>query len=142
VNSSSRQDGSGGRRCSSQAATGRRWRSGNNGPMGMGGEGTDKTQGVGGGCKIKGEEGQGCQWRALCLALPGGTRSWRGTAGDCYRGGGDGNDEGGSTDKKLADLANVRQKETREDQDDADERGGRSPVRSFGNLDHGVTRGR
>jgi hypothetical protein len=35
--------------------------------------------------------------------------------GDRYCGGDNGNDKGGGTDKKLADLANVRRKETRED---------------------------
>jgi hypothetical protein len=59
---------------------------------------------------------------------------------DC--GGGDGDGEGGGTDEKLADLANVRRKETREDRDDADERGGRSPTRRLGFSDRGVTRGR
>ncbi len=44
-------------------------------------------------------------------------------AGDCYRGSDNGNGEGGGTDKKLADLAKVRWKETRENQDDANERG-------------------
>jgi hypothetical protein len=114
VNSGSRWYGSGGRRCLSRAATGRRWRSGNDGPMGKGGGGTDKTQGVGGGRKIKGEEGRGCQWGASCLALSGGTSSWRGAAGNCYHGGDNGNSEGSGTEKKLADLANVRWKETRE----------------------------
>jgi hypothetical protein len=62
VNSGSCQDGGGGRRrrCLSQAATGRRWRSRNDGPMGKGRGGMDETQRVGGGCKIKGEEGRGC----------------------------------------------------------------------------------
>jgi hypothetical protein len=60
VNSSSLWDGGGGRRCLSRAATERRWRRGNDGPMGKGGGGTDETQGVGGGRKIKGEEGRGC----------------------------------------------------------------------------------
>jgi hypothetical protein len=50
-------------------------------------------------------------------------------------------ERGGGMEKKLADLAIVRQKETREDQDDANERGGRSPVRRLGNLDRGVTQG-
>ncbi len=59
MNSGSRRDGSGGRRCSSWAATGRRWRSGNDGPMGKGGGGTDETRGVGGGREIKGEERRG-----------------------------------------------------------------------------------
>jgi hypothetical protein len=113
VNSGSCRDGGGGRRCLSRAATGRRWRSGNNGPMGKGGGGTDETRGVGGGSEIKGEEGQGCRWGASCLALSGGTRSWRGAAGDCYCGDDNGEGEGGGTDKKLADLANVRRKETR-----------------------------
>ena len=49
-------------------------------------------------------------------------------AGNRYRGGDNGNGEGSGTDKKLADLANVWRKETREDRDDADERGGGSPV--------------
>ncbi len=40
---------------------------------------------------------------------------WKGVAGDCYRGGDNGNGKGGGTDKKLADLANVQRKETRED---------------------------
>jgi hypothetical protein len=62
--------------------------------------------------------------------------------GNCYRGGDNSNGEGGSTDKKLADLTNVRRKETREDQDDANQRRGRSPVRRSGKLDRGVTRGR
>jgi hypothetical protein len=115
VKSGSPWDGSGGRRCLSRAAMGRRWRSGNDGPMGKGGGGTDETQGVGGGCKIKGEEGQGCQWGASCLALSGRTCSWRGVAGNRYRGGDNGNGEGSGTDKKLADLANVQQKEMRED---------------------------
>ncbi len=73
--------------------------------------------------------------------LLGGTCSWREAAGTCYCGGDNSNDEGGGTDKKLADLANVRRKEMREDRDDADKRGGRSPVRCLGNLDRGVTRG-
>jgi hypothetical protein len=75
------------------------------------------------------------------LALLRGTCSWKGAAGDCYCGGDNGNGEGGGTDKKLADLANMQRKETREDRDNADESGGRSPVRRLGNLDHGVTRG-
>jgi hypothetical protein len=111
------------------------------GTMGKGGGGTDKTQGVGGGCKIKGEEGQGWQWGASCLALFGGTCSWRGAAGDCSHGGDKGNGKGGGMDKKLADLANVRRKETSEDQDNVDERGGRSPVRCMGNLNHRVMGG-
>jgi hypothetical protein len=41
--------------------------------MGKGGGGMDKTQGVGGGCKIKGEERRGLQWGALCLVSLGGT---------------------------------------------------------------------
>ncbi len=142
MNSGSPRDGGGGRRCSSRAAMGRRWRSGNDGPMGRGGGGTDETRGVGGGREIKGEEGRGCRWGASCSALWGGTRSWRGVAGDPYRGGDNGDGEGGSMDKKLADLANVWRKETREERDDADERGGRSPVRRLENLDRGVTRGR
>jgi hypothetical protein len=89
----------------------------------------NETQGGGGGCKIKGEEGRGCQQGASCLASSGGTCSWRGAAGDCYHGGDNCNGEGGGTDEKLADLANVQQNETREDRDNADERGGRSPVR-------------
>jgi hypothetical protein len=60
VNSGSHLYGSGGRRCSSWAVTGRRWRSGNDGPMGKGGGGTDEMRGVGEGRKIKGEEGWGC----------------------------------------------------------------------------------
>ncbi len=67
---------------------------------------------------------------------------WRGAAGDRYHGGDNGNGKGSGMDKKLADLANVRQKEMREDQDDANERGGRSPVRRLGSSDRGVTRGR
>jgi hypothetical protein len=39
-------------------------------------------------------------------------------------------------DRKLADLTNVRLKETREDRDNADKRGGQSPLRRLGNLDH------
>ncbi len=67
---------------------------------------------------------------------------WRGAEGDRYRGSDNGDGESGGTDKKLADLTNVQQKETREDRDDANERGGRSPVRRSGNSDRGVTRGR
>jgi hypothetical protein len=66
---------------------------------------------------------------------------WRGAAGDHYRGGDNGNGKGGGTDKKLADLANVQRKETREDQEDAGKRGGRSPVRRLVNLDCRVTWG-
>jgi hypothetical protein len=112
--------------------------------MGKEGGGTDETRGVGEGREIKGEEGRGWRWGALCSVSSGGTRSWRGAAGHHDRGGGNGVGvgEGGGTDKKLADLANVRRKETREDRDNADERGGRSPVRRSGNLDRGVTRGR
>ena len=62
-------------------------------------------------------------------------------AGDCYCGGDNGNGKGGGMDKKLVDLANVWQKEAREDQDNADKRGGRSSVRRLGNSDRGVTRG-
>ncbi len=58
MNSGSRQDGGGGRRCSLRAPTVRRWRSKNNGPMGKGGGGTDEMQGVGGGRKVKGEKGR------------------------------------------------------------------------------------
>ncbi len=57
--------------------------------------------------------------------------------GDCYRSGDNGKGKGGGMDKKLADLAKVQQKEMREDQDDANKRGGRSPVRCSGNLDGG-----
>jgi hypothetical protein len=109
--------------------------------MGKGGGGTDKMQGVGGGRKIKGEEGQGWQLGAFCLVLLGGTRSWRGVAGNHDHGSGDGVSKSGGTDKKLADLANVWRKETREDRGHADKRGGRSPVRCSGNLDRGVTQG-
>ncbi len=75
------------------------------------------------------------------MASLGGTCLWRGAAGNRYCGGDNSNNKGGGTDKKLADLANVQQKETREYQDDANERGGQSPVRCLGNLDCGVTRG-
>ncbi len=84
------------------------------GTMGKGGGGMGKTQGVGGGHKIKGEEGRGWQWGASCLASTGGTCSQRGVAGDCNCGGDNGNSEGGSMDKKLANLANMQWKETRE----------------------------
>jgi hypothetical protein len=124
VNSGSCQDGGGGRRCSSLAPMGRRLRSGNDGPMGKGGGGTDETQGVGGGYKIKGEEGRGCRWGASCSALLGGTSLWRGAVGDCYCSGDNSNGEGSGMNKKLADLANVGQEETREDQDNANKRGG------------------
>jgi hypothetical protein len=66
---------------------------------------------------------------------------WRGAAGNCNHGSGDSVGEGGGTDKKLADLANVQLKETRDDRDNADKRGGQSPVRRLGNLDRGVTQG-
>ncbi len=122
MNSSSCWNGSGGRICSSRAAMGRRWRSRNNGLMSKGGGGTDETQGVGGGYKIKGEEGRGCRWGASCLTLSGGTHSWRGTASNCYRGSDNSDGKGGGTDKKLADIDNVWRKETREDQDNANKR--------------------
>ena len=109
--------------------------------MGKGGGGMDKTQGVGRGRKIKGEEGRGWQWGALCLVSLGGTCLWRGAVGDCNHGGGDSVGKGGGTDKKLADLANVRRNKKREDQDNANKRGGQSRVRRLGNLDRGVTRG-
>jgi hypothetical protein len=73
--------------------------------------------------------------------LLGETCSWRGAAGDCYCSGDNGSNKCGGMDKKLADFANVQQKEMRDDQDDADKRGGQSPVRCLGNLDHGVMRG-
>jgi hypothetical protein len=57
VNSGSCSDGGGGRRCSSRAATGRRWRSENDGPMGKGGGGMDEMRGVGGGCKSRERRG-------------------------------------------------------------------------------------
>jgi hypothetical protein len=101
----------------------------------------DKTRGVAGGHKIKREEGWGWRWGASCLASLGRTCSWRGTAGNCYCSGDKGNNKGGSMDKKLADLANMRRKETREDQDNANKRGGRSPVRRSGNLDRRVMQG-
>ncbi len=100
--------------------------------MGKGGGGTDKMQGGGGGCKIKGEEGRGWQWGALCLVLLGATRLLRGVAGNCNRGGGGGIGEGGGTVETLADLANVQQKEMREDQDNAVKRGRQSPVKRWG----------
>jgi hypothetical protein len=100
-----------------------------------------KRQGVGGGCKIEGEEGLGCRWGALCLTSLGGTCSWRGAADDHYCGGDNGYGEGGCTEKKLADLANMRRKETREDSDKANKRGGQSPVRCSGNSNCGVTQG-
>ncbi len=109
--------------------------------MGKGGGGMDETQGVGGGRKIKGEEGRGWQWGALCLVLLGGTCLWRGAVGDRDHGGGSGVGKGSGTDKKLTDLANVWQKETREDQDNANKRGRQSPVRRSGTLDCRVTRG-
>ncbi len=70
--------------------------------------------------------------------LLGGTLSWRGAAGDRDHGGSD----GGGTDEKLADLTNVWRKETKEDRDDAKEKGGQSPVKCAGNSDRGFTRGR
>jgi hypothetical protein len=69
----------------------------------------------------------------------GGTCLLRGAVGNC--GGGNGNSKGSGMDEKLGDLANMRQKETREDRDDADERGGQSPVRLSGYLDRGITWG-
>ncbi len=62
--------------------------------------------------------------------------------GNCCRRGDNSNGGGGGMDKKLADLVNVRWKERREDQDNANKRGGQSPVRRLGNLNRGVTRGR
>jgi hypothetical protein len=59
VNSGSCLDGSGGRRCLSRAVTGRRWRSGNDGPMGKGGRGTNETRGVGGGRERRGGDVDG-----------------------------------------------------------------------------------
>jgi hypothetical protein len=58
------------------------------------------------------------------LASLGGTHSWRGVAGDRNCGGDNGDGKGGGIDEKLVDLANVWQKETREDQDNANKRGG------------------
>jgi hypothetical protein len=58
--------------------------------MGKEGGGMDKMQGLGGGGKIKGGEGQGWRWGASCSVLSGGTHSWRGVAGDRDRGGGNG----------------------------------------------------
>jgi hypothetical protein len=78
---------------------------------------------------------------ALFLASSGGTCSWRGVADNHYHGSDSGNGKGSGMDKKLADLANVQRKEMREDQDNADKRGGQSPVRHSGNLDCGVMRG-
>jgi hypothetical protein len=75
--------------------------------MGKGGGGTDKMQGLGGECKIKGEERWGWQWGALCWVLLGGTCSWRGAAGNCNCGSGDGVGEDDGTDEKLADFVNV-----------------------------------
>jgi hypothetical protein len=43
--------------------------------------------------------------------------------GDRYCGGDNSNGQGGGTNKKLADLANVRREEMREDQDNANKRG-------------------
>ncbi len=61
--------------------------------------------------------------------LLGGTCLRRGAAGNRNCGGDNGNnEEGGGMDKKLADLTNVRRKETREDRDDANKRRGQSPV--------------
>jgi hypothetical protein len=119
----------------------RREEDGGAGMMGKGGGGTDETGGIGQGCKIKGEDGRRWRWGALCSALLGETCLWRGAMVDHNRGGDNGNGEGGGTDEKLADLATVWRKVTREDQDDADKRGGRSPVRRLGNLDRRVTRG-
>jgi hypothetical protein len=70
-----------------------------------------------------------------------GTRLWREAAGNCDCCGGDGVGKGGGMDKKIANLANVRQKEKREDRDNADKRGGLSPVRRSGNSDRGAMRG-
>jgi hypothetical protein len=56
--------------------------------MGKGGGGTDETRGLGGGREIKGEDGRGWRWGALGSVSSGGTRWWRGAAGDS--GGGDG----------------------------------------------------
>ncbi len=56
--------------------------------------------------------------------LPKQTCLWRGAAGDCDHGGDNSDGEGGGTDKKLADLANMQRNETREDRDNANKRGG------------------
>ncbi len=61
--------------------------------------------------------------------------------GDCNHSGGDSVGKGSGTDKKLADLANVQRNKKREDRDNANKRGGRSPVRRSGNLDRGVMQG-
>ena len=63
--------------------------------------------------------------------------------GDCNHGGGNSVGKGGGTgtDEKLADLANVRRNKKREDRDNANKRGGRSPVRRSGNLDRRVMQG-
>ncbi len=86
MNSGSRRDGSGGRRCLSRAAMGRRWRSGKDGPMGKGGGGMDEMRGVGGGGKSRERRGRdvngeprawhcreelarGEGWRAIAIAV-------------------------------------------------------------------------
>ncbi len=66
---------------------------------------------------------------------------WRGAVGDCNHGGGNSIGKGGGTDEKLANLANVWWNEKREDRDNANKRGERSPVRHSGNLDRGVMQG-
>ncbi len=66
---------------------------------------------------------------------------WRGVAGNCNQSGDNSNGKGKVTDKKLVDLANMRQKETREDQNNVDKRKGQSHARCLGNLDCRVPRG-
>ncbi len=95
------------------------------------------------GHKIEGEGGVGWQWGALCSALLGGTCLWRGVAAIAIL-------AVVATASAMARvaawmrsswIANLQQKGTRGDQDDAKERQRQSPARRAGIWITGVTWG-
>jgi hypothetical protein len=74
------------------------------------------------GRKIEGEGGAGWQWGASCLASLGGTCSWRGAAAIVISVVAATAMARAAARTRSSRIANVWQKGTREDQDDAEER--------------------
>jgi hypothetical protein len=91
----------------------------------------------GGGRKIEGEEGAGWQGGASCLALLVGACSWRGAAAIAIGR----RRQGGGMVEELADIAGVRQKETRGIEAIPRGEGRMIPCGTRGNSDCGGTRG-
>jgi hypothetical protein len=86
------------------------------------------------GCKIEGEGAAGWQWGASCLVSSGGTCSWRGAAAIVFSAVAATAMARVAARTRSSRIANLRQKGTRGDRDDAKEREDDSHARHAGIL--------